>query len=197
MPVKDFFSRKTDIFGGAFSADSARVTFPNVGGIAGQFTAQVGLLIQNLSMGYSQQVTRLYEVGTPAIYYVGGRTSGEGNISRIVGPRLITSTFYEKYGDVCQAATNSLQFAAATGCGATGSAQSLAGTAGNFANGNPNGIQGAAEFTAYFVVLTQIQLTVNAENVVIGENLAYMFSSLEYNSTDIGKIASELNNVTP
>jgi hypothetical protein len=194
MPVKDFFSRKTDIFGGAFSSDSARVTFPNVGGVAGQFTANVGLLIQNLSMGYSQQVTRLYEVGTPAIYYVGGRTSGEGNISRIVGPRLITSAFYEKYGDVCQAATNSLQFAASTGCGAKGSTQSIEGAQNSFTQ-NPNGVQGAAEFTAYFVVITQLQLTVNAENVVIGENLAYMFSSLEYDTTDINRINSDLNNI--
>jgi hypothetical protein len=168
----DIFNRQTDQFGGSFSSDSAFITFPNVVGLAGEFAADFGLLIQRMTTTYQQQVTRLYEVGTPAIYYVGGRTAGDSSIDRIVGPRKVQPVFYRKFGDVCQALSNTLDFAVQTGCG-PGQASSAAG-----------GLSGRASYTAYFCVITAIGLGIQAADMLINENLRLMFSSFEYSGAD-------------
>jgi hypothetical protein len=156
--MPDIFSRSTDKFGGSFSADQATVVFP---ALIAQGGADAGLLMQNLQTTYSQQITRVYEVGSPTIYYVGGRTAGQSQVARVVGPRRIAQAFYSTYGDVCNARTNSLHFAFETGCG---------------------GLEGSrAAYTTHFVVLTTVSLGVSAEQMMINESLAFMFSSLVYN----------------
>ena len=155
--MPDIFNRNTDTFGGSFSADSARLTFPAIAGIG----ADSGLLVQNLSANYSQQVTRLFEVGSPHIYYVGGRTAGQGTIARVVGPRAIAKEFYLTYGDICRAKTNTLHFSMAIGCG--------------------NEITSRASYSAHFVVITQIGISTAAQDMLINEQLQYMFSSFLYN----------------
>lgn len=162
--ANDIFNRETDKFGGSFAADLASITFPNVQGLNGQFAADFGLLIQRMQTTYQQQVTRLYEVGRPAIYYVGGRTSGDINIDRVVGPRTIQEVFYRKFGDVCQALTNTLDFEIEPDCGA------------------PGGNRGFASYTAYFCVIVSIGLGVQAADMLINENLRMMFSSFQYST---------------
>jgi hypothetical protein len=155
--MPDIFNRTTDAFGGSFAADSATITFPaliNNGG------AEAGMLVQNLSCSYQQQVTRLFEVGSPNIYYVGGRTAGQSSIARVIGPRKMAREFYQTYGDVCNAKTNTLQFAAVAGCGT---------------------LQGArAAFVCKFVVIVQIGFTVTAADMMINESMAMIFSSFLY-----------------
>jgi len=167
--ANDIFNRKTDRFGGSFAADLATITFPNVLGINGTYTADFGLLIQQMQTTYQQQVTRLYEVGRPAIYYVGGRTSGDITINRVVGPRTIQAAFYQKFGDVCQALSNTMDFEIETGCGDQGTTVVPVET-----------FQGFASYTAYFCVITSIGLGVQADNMLINENLKIMFSSFQY-----------------
>ena len=168
--ANDIFNRETDKFGGSFAADLASITFPNVQGLNGQFAADFGLLIQRMQTTYQQQVTRLYEVGRPAIYYVGGRTSGDINIDRVVGPRTVQEVFYRKFGDVCQALTNTLDFEIETGCGSFGTAQ----------GGAQGENRGFAAYTAYFCVIVSIGLGVQAADMLINENLRLMFSSFQY-----------------
>ena len=162
--MADIFNRRTDVHGGSFSSDAARITFPNVTGFEGAFAGDFGLLVQRLTANYQQQVTRLYEVGTPAVYYVGGRTAGDMSMDRIVGPRTIQQVFYRKFGDVCQALSNNLDLSMRTGCG-TGT-------------GNPTGF---AEYTASYCVITAIGLGIQASDMIINENIRLMFSSFEYN----------------
>ena len=156
--MPDIFSRNTDSFGSSFAADAATLTFPAVGATGGD--ADVGLLVQNLNMSYTQNVTRLYEVGQPTIYYVGGRTQGQSAIGRVVGPRSISAQFYRKYGDICEAANNSLNFAISTGC--------------------DNGARVA--YTCLFVVITTIGISVAAADMLINEQVQMIFSSLRYDS---------------
>lgn len=163
--AQDIFNRQTDKFGGSFAADLATITFPNVGGLNGAFTADFGLLIQRMQTVYQQQVTRLYEVGRPAIYYVGGRTSGDITVDRVVGPRTIQENFYKKFGDVCQALTNTLDFNIETGCG------------------GEEDFSGFASYQAYFCVITSIGLGVQAADMLINENLRLMFSSFQYSTS--------------
>lgn len=181
--ANDIFSRETDKFGGSFPADLATITFPNVQGLQGQFTADFGLLIQRMQTTYQQQVTRLYEVGRPAIYYVGGRTSGDVSVDRVVGPRTIQQAFYSKFGDVCQALTNTLDFEVETGCGSQGS------TDGGVALGN---VRGFAAYTAYFCVITAVGIGLQAGDMLINENLRLMFSSFQYSTGDNGGGGNQL-----
>ena len=155
--MPDIFNRSTDSFGGSFAADAAKVTFPAL--ISGGSDA--GLLVQNMNASYQQNITRLFEVGSPSIYYVGGRTNGQASIARIVGPRKIAAAFYTTYGDVCNASTNSLHFSMTSGCGAAVGAR--------------------ASYTCHFVVITQIGLSVTSADMLINENVAMMFSSFLYN----------------
>lgn len=155
--MPDIFNRNTDTFGGSFAADQAKLTFPAISGGG----ADAGLLVQNLSMQYMQNVTRLYEVGSAAIYYVGGRTQGQASVSRVVGPRTIAAAFYQTYGDVCNAGSNILHFAMQTGCpGNTGFSQ--------------------AAYTARYAVITAVGVAVESQQVLINENLAMMFASFYY-----------------
>jgi len=158
--MADIFNRTTDAFGGSFAADQAKITFPALTGGAG---ADAGLLIQNMGANYTQQVTRLFEVGSPNIYYVGGRTAGNATVQRVVGPKKIAREFYATYGDICRARTNTLHFSVATGCDV--------GTVG-FAR---------AAYTAHFVVVNSVAVNVAAADMLINENLAMMFSSFVYN----------------
>ena len=154
--MADIFGRTTDSFGGSFAADSARITFPAIAAGA----AETGLLVQNLNCSYQQQVTRLFEVGSPNIYYVAGRTAGNLSVARVIGPRKLASTFYAKYGNVCNAATNEMLFSAVAGCGTQFNARS--------------------EFTCKFVVIIQIGFTVTAADMMINEQMGCIFSSFTY-----------------
>lgn len=158
--MPDIFNRQTDSFGGSFSADQARMTFP---ALTGGLGADAGLLVQNMNVSYSQQVTRLFEIGSSNIYYVGGRTSGAAGVARVVGPKKIAKEFYRTYGDVCQARTNALHFSVTTGC-----------------DGAQTGFARAA-FTAHFVVIVTVGIAVAAADMLINEQLQMMFSSFVYN----------------
>ena len=173
--MPDIFNRQSDAFGGSFSADGAFLTFasPGVGGTAGLVGSQsptslgVGLLTQSIQVGYQQQVLRLYEIGTNYHFYVAGRTSGNASVARVLGPRPISIAFYNKYGDVCEAATNILTLTMATGCRSTG----------DFAN--PAGFGGAQfNIRMLFCVITNFGFSMNAQDAMINENLQLMFCSL-------------------
>ncbi len=155
--MPDVFNRATDRFGGAFTADGARVTFPALSNGAG---SEVGLLMQNVQMSYQQQITRLYELSSNAIYYVGGRTAGTASAARVVGPRALSQTFYRTYGDVCNAASNTLHFSVSAACGT----QNLA----------------RAAYTAHFVVVESVAVSVGAADMIINEQISMMFSSFLY-----------------
>ena len=158
--MADIFNRTTDSFGGTFAADQAKITFPALSGGMG---SDAGLLIQNMSANYQQQVTRLFEVSSPNIYYVGGRTSGGASVARVIGPKKIAKEFHQTYGDICYARTNTLHFSVSTGCD---------GDSVNFAR---------AAYTAHFVVITNVGISVGAADMLINEQLQMMFSSFIYN----------------
>ncbi len=113
----DIFNRSTVNYGGSFAADGARVTF--AGGGALQGNANPGLLVQRMTFAYQQQVTRLYELSSNTIYYVGGRTAGDASMDRVLGPKALSQAFYAAYGDICNAASNTLQASLNAQCGNT------------------------------------------------------------------------------
>lgn len=155
----DVFSRKTDVYGGGFAADQCAISFPKIGDDGGE----IGLLIQRLGVAYQQQITRLYEVGHEAIYYVGGRTSGEISVDRVVGPKAISAAFYQTYGDLCNARTNTLDLNIMTSC---------VGSSGNYTEG--------VTYTCAMCVITSLGVTISAQDMLINESLRIMTSNVQY-----------------
>ena len=148
----DVFSRQGQDFGGSFAADAAKVVFSatdlNDGG--------VGLLTQSLSFNYTQSITRMYELGSQKTFYVAGRAQGQATLARVLGPRPVQLAFYQKYGNVCNAASNNIDFVADTGC-QTGGADSFTG--------------GVYAFTLRGAVITSIQVSVQANDMIINGKL--------------------------
>lgn len=158
MPTTDIFGRLPLEFGGAFSADAAAVTF----GLGPGVESGVGLLTQNLQFTYQQAITRLYELGTRKTFYIAGRSQGNGQIGRVLGPRAATLAFYAAYGNVCNAMNNILNFAAGVGCN------------------SPGDITGpqALVFTLTGVIILSIAMSVQSENMIVGEQLGIMFVAM-------------------
>jgi hypothetical protein len=146
--AQDVFSRQIS-FGGAFSADGARITFAEFG---------AGLLVQSLNYSYQQSISRLYEVGSPDIYLVAGRTQGQVAMQRVIGPKRIIPEFYQQYGSVCNAGENNLKFSAVTGCS----------SGGEFAGGKQ-------QINIKHAVISSLGGAVNSNDMVINESLSMMF----------------------
>ena len=152
----DVYNR-TVSWGGAFSADGAVITF---GGNMG-----AGMLAQSINWSYVQNVQRIYEIGSNSVWLIAGRTQGTAGINRIMGPAGLAKSFYNKFGDVCQASGNSVTFSALAQCGVTaqgsGGSQSVAITLGN-------------------CVIQSYGGGVQAEQMVVNEQIAMMFIYLTY-----------------
>lgn len=153
--MPDVFGRQPLQFGGAFSADDMVVTFGGVGLAAGS-----GLLVQSVNFQYQQPINRVYDLGNARlIFYIAGRPQGSASLSRIIGPRAVTLAFYDAYGNVCNAGTNTLDFSFATGCGGTVNS-------------------GTAAYSMTGVVLTAVAGSIQAEQMLFNEQLQLMFAAL-------------------
>jgi hypothetical protein len=153
----DIYGRQGNDYKGSFAADAARVVFGGNNNVTG-----VGLLTQQISVNYVQNITRLYEIGTQFTYLVAGRTQGNIQLGRVLGPRAIQVGFYTKFGNVCNAATNNLNFEVDAGCNSQGEFQGM-------------------RFSIKNAVITSIAVTVEAMNMLINETLTMMFVSLDLN----------------
>ena len=142
----DVFSREV-AYGGAFSADGASVSFTDFG---------EGMLVQSISYVYQQAISRIYEVGSAKVFLVAGRTQGRVTLARVLGPTALLPAFYIQYGDVCNAADNSMLFTAAMGCGAG-------------AGGETQSIN------IRHVVIAQLGGSISAQDMIINESLQLMF----------------------
>ncbi len=149
--MADIYQRSVSTFGGAFAADKARLNFAGVG--------NAGLLLQSIQLQYQLAVTRLYELSSRNVYYVGGRTQGQASMTRVIGPRTLLSAFYEQYGDVCRARGNTLTLSVDGDCDSAGR---------------------NAAYTARYCVLSSVGIQITAGEMVISESSSLMFSSLEY-----------------
>lgn len=150
------FNRTTDVFAGCFSADHAKVSSHL---LVGNHGAQVGLTIQNMALQYSQQITRVFEIGTPSHYLVAGRAAGQVNFGRISGPRKPAKEFYKSYGDLCRARDNALQFAVST------------------ESDREKVERDVAVFACQFVVIASVGFSLRVEDMMINEHVSMMFNS--------------------
>ena len=113
-----------------------------------------GMLVQNVQFSITQQITFLFEIGTTDVYYVGGRAQGTASIARIIGPGANQSDLINDYGNLCEPAP--IDFIASGACPSAG----------------------GISYTLVGAVLTTIANSVNANDIMINEQLQFIFSDL-------------------
>lgn len=151
--MADMFSNNVT-FGGAFSAEGATITFDET---------YTGLLVQNLQWQYMQNITRLYDVTSTAVVLVQGRTAGQGSMSRVMGPSALLAEFFTRYGNVCYASSNTLTITAIAGCHAD--------------------TPGQVEMVMTNVVLNSYGGAISAQDMVVNEQLGFVFLFMTYAAT--------------
>ena len=87
----EIFCRLDPQVGGSLHSDVTLVTWATV------VPARSALLAQDLCLVSEQQITRLYEIGTPRTFYVVGAASGILQAGRISAPRALIAQFYQAY----------------------------------------------------------------------------------------------------
>lgn len=156
--TQDILGRIAPAFGGAFSADAAVLNFAGTSLAGG-----VGLLTQQLSFQYQQNIMRIYEIGTAFTYYIAGRAQGSASVTRVLGPRPLLFTFYSVYGNVCNAGQNTIGFAMQQGCQ------------------SPIDAQAQATYRYMYLVgcvIQSIGFSAQAENMMVNEQVSMMFVAL-------------------
>jgi hypothetical protein len=116
-----------------------------------------GALVQQVNFTLTRQINTLYEIGSSNVYYVGNRRQGQAQLSRIVGGTANFKTLVNDYGDMCT--PKDVVLTAAGGCGGT---------------------SGSVTYTLKKATLTQLGASVTAQDVVITENLGFMFLDIDY-----------------
>jgi hypothetical protein len=162
--MADIFNREVSRLNGVFTADRVKLTLPQ----------NLGVLVQQFQASYSQTITRLYEVGAndqgrlgqaSNIYYVGGRTQGNLSLARVVGPSNTIKEMYSVFGDVCTPESFSISLQETDCLGEGG--------------GDPGEQTAQLTYTFKNAVIQQVGLSVAAQDMIINESSAMMFSSLE------------------
>ena len=180
--MSDIYQRQKTQFAGAFASDVAALTFAG---------ATTGLgIVQNVQISCAQQVARIYDVsnggsagglgqGTVPVFYVGGRTQGQGTIARILGPKSgALCDFYNAMGNVC--APQDLTFTFAGGCGLTGAGKQLKPSAvAPFKNAVGTNTFNKVAYTITGALMTNLGVTVGSQDMLVNENITLMFANLD------------------
>jgi len=180
--MSDIYQRQKTQFAGAFASDVAALTFAG---------ATTGLgIVQNVQISFAQQVARIYDVsnggsagglgaGTVPVFYVGGRTQGQGTIARILGPQSgALCDFYLAMGNVC--APQDLTFTFAGGCGLTGVGKQDKPTPPvALKNAVGTGTFNKVAYTISGALMTNIGVTVGSQDMLVNENITLMFANLD------------------
>lgn len=151
----DVFAHTDLAWGGAFVADM---------GLVQDAHGLVGVLMQGLSLQYSQNISKIYEVGRqnqkPKFYLVGGRSTGSLGAQHVVGPGVAMGQYYRTFSDVCAADQNGITL-------------NLNSTQGGCAGG-------AVTYTAKYCVLASIGINTNSNDLIINHSSNLTFSNLAY-----------------
>jgi len=171
--AKPMFGREKTAIGGVFTSDKAKLQF----GQCPDGTV-TGVLVQGFNFTYSQQITRLYEIGTDGadntkIYYVGGRTQGAAQFNRVIGPNASIVDMYACYGNVCRACGNHITLQLTETDCSDGIAEEC----------DELGNSGGVDYVLRYAVITQVGVSLTAQDMIINETVQLMFSGLTYQQT--------------
>lgn len=119
---------------------------------------QQAVLVQQVQFTCNRTVNMLYEIGSNNVYYVGNRRQGQCQMSRVVGGNSSMRQLITKFGDMCKPDILELK--------ATGS-------------GGGKCSQAKRTYRMLDATLTSIGASITAQEIVLTENLGFIFSDLE------------------
>jgi hypothetical protein len=119
-----------------------------------------GALVQEAQWRCARQVNILYEIGSPAVYYVGNRRSGSASFRRVVAGKTTFQNMAQKFGDICNPADMVID-----------ARQKPCGT---------NITGGGVKYTLKDATINELGGAVQAESVVINENMSFVFVDMYY-----------------
>jgi len=110
--MADIYGAKSAI-GGIFKGTAVKLTLGLAGGV--QSGGLTGSMVQTISLSYSRNVTRVWELGSDDTYYVIGRAEGQAQLARIVAKK--NEDLLDVLGDACKAKNALLKLTSeANGC---------------------------------------------------------------------------------
>ncbi len=157
----DIFQRRTT-FGGGFNALTAKVIFSGF---------KAGMAFESVNFQYQQQLVRLWDLDGDAgnTYLVAGHPQGAANVGKAIGPRSISTAFYERYGDVCRATENNLSISANVGCVTKAGGLAVFG--------------GVLTINLTAVVISSVSVQITANEPVMRQAMAMSFVSLDWDES--------------
>lgn len=178
--MPDIYQRQRTQFAGAFASDVAALT------IGGNPAVALGI-VQNVQVQFSQQVARIYDVsnggtavaagGIVPVFYVGGRTQGQGTIARVLGPKSgALCKFYNEMGNVCT--PQDLVFTFQGGCEDPGKGKNAT-TVAPFKNAVGSANFSKVKYTVEAALITNLAISVGAQDMLVNENITFMFANLK------------------
>lgn len=178
--MSDIYARQRTRFQGSFPSDQAVMT------LSGATTVPLGI-VRSMQVTFAQAISRIYDVGNGGrtgevpVFYVGGRTTGNGVFNRVLGPASGSlCNFYRRMGDVCDPQDLTFKFSA--GCGTTGS-RSFSGD-----GVRPLGaLQGVAtaSYTLESVVLTQVGIRTDSDSMIVQDDATFVFANMTCEDTGV------------
>ena len=145
---------KDQAFNGAFRADDVHLTWTGN-------AAERGALVQSAQWSCQRTISFLYEIGSTAVYYVGNRRQGQAQFTRVVAGSDSFKNMVTTFGDLC-------------------SPQNLVLNAKQAACNRGTTSEGGVEYTLVDATLNQIGGNVSANDIVINEQMGFMFADLYY-----------------
>jgi hypothetical protein len=149
--ARDIYNRNVEL-GSPMAADAIRVLLSEIG--------DADFLMQSVNFRYQQTITRLWELGSVRVFMFAGRTEGDIQAKRVIGPKNVQLGFVEKYGDVCNMQNNHMTLKLQPGCTSIG----------QFGEGT---------LTASGVVINSVSYAIQAQDKIINEEMAMMFVLME------------------
>jgi hypothetical protein len=146
--ARDIYNRVVDL-GQPMAADATRLVLP--------FFEGEDMLVQQVNVTYSQNISQVWEVGSAFTYFIAGRTQGQMQVGRIVGAKGLGKQFIAEFADVCKMPGNHMTLEFFAGC-ETGEARGAL------------AVEGA--------VITSIAYSVQAQDMLVNENFTLMFARL-------------------
>jgi hypothetical protein len=166
------FKRQKTRIKGAFATNTAVLQVSN--GQNGENPVGLGL-VQGLQLSLSRQYNRIYSLsketgGTSSptdpvdAYLIGGRTQGQGQLSRIVGPSTQSlKAFYDNMSDECKFENQVMNFKFKAGC----------------AGADSNSSTGEVGYKITSPVMSAVSINTATQDMIINESVQLVFADME------------------
>lgn len=151
------------LHGGSFRAEDVLLNWAGAGAAPVAGGVKAGALVQQAQWQCQRTVSMLYEIGSTNVYYVGNRRQGNATFSRVVAGSAAFKDLIAAFGNLCDPKDLTLN---AQQAACKGPNNALTG--------------GGVKYTLAGATLTSIGGSVTAQEIIINEQLGFMFLDLGY-----------------